>query len=281
MKKLTYLIIFLLFIGCQDFGNLNFIADLSKDLDEVSGIETTINSDFIWMINDSGNKPRLFGISKKGKIKKELKINAKNKDWEDLTSDENGNIYIGDFGNNLSKRKNLSILKINHKDLNNDKIDIERIEFKYPNQTKFPPKKKKMFFDAEAFFYFKNYFYVFTKSRVKNKFGKTSLYKIPAKKGSHVAELIGNFENCNEMNCWITAADISKDGKKVVLLSQNSVLLFTDFKDDRFLSGNVKKIELEHVSQKESICFKDKNTLFIADEYAHGNGGNLYELNIK
>ncbi|WP_240614604.1 hypothetical protein [Polaribacter filamentus] len=101
-----------------------------------------------------------------------------------------------------------------------------------------------------------------------------------AEEGKHTAKLIGEFENCNDIECWITSADISSDGKKVVLLSQKNVLVFTDFKGDNFLSGKVKKIELKYESQKEGICFKDGNTLLITDEKSHGEGGNLYELKI-
>lgn len=42
----------------------------------------------------------------------------------------------------------------------------------------------------------------------------------------------------------------------------------------------MKKINLTHRSQKESITFKDNNTLLISDEKAHGTGGNLYELKL-
>jgi hypothetical protein len=171
------------------------------------------------MLNDSGNKPKLFGVSKKGNIKREIKIKGKNHDWEDLTSDELGNIYIGDFGNNLNKRKNSVILNLDKKELQKKKAIVERIEFRYPNQTKFPPKKKQMYFDAEAFFYFKDSLYLFTKSRVKHNYGATSIYRVPAKKGKQIAELITEFKNCRDVACWITAADISDDGTKVVLLS--------------------------------------------------------------
>lgn len=280
MKKNISLFSFLLLISCQNFGQLSFLADLPKSLNEVSGVEFTHKTGYVWMVNDSGNKPNLYRISEKGIIKKEIYIKAKNRDWEDLTSDENGNIYIGDFGNNHNKRKSLRILKINHKYLNKNNAEVEEIKFKYENQYKFPPKKKDLFFDAEAFFYSNNHLYIFTKSRVKKEHGKTSLYKVPAIKGNHIAKLIGEFYNGNEHESWITSADISTDGKKVVLLSQKNVLIFTDFKDDNFLSGKVREIILQHHSQKEGISFKDNNTLLITDEKAHGKGGNLYQLKI-
>lgn len=281
MKKNVILIVsFVFFMSCQNFGQLTFVTDLPKTLKEVSGVETVKNSDHIWIINDGGNRSNLYKVSLKGKIKKQIYIESKNHDWEDLTSDEKGNLYIGDFGNNENKRKNLRILKVNKKRLKKKKTQVDKIAFEFENQSKFPPKDKQKFFDCEAFFYFQNHLYLFTKSRVHQKYGKTFLYKIPAKKGKHKAKLIGEFNNCHDMQCWITAADISTDGKKVALLSQKNVLVFSDFKEDMFFSGNVKKIELEHRTQKEGICFKDNNTLFITDEKAHGEGGNLYKLKI-
>ena len=110
MNKFLLTFLFLL-LNC-DTGNLKVLADLPKALNEVSGTEIISNSDLIWMLNDSGNKPLIYGLEKKGTIIRKLKIDAKNHDWEDLTSDKDGNLYIGDFGNNLSDRKNLTILKV-------------------------------------------------------------------------------------------------------------------------------------------------------------------------
>lgn len=280
MKKFIVFISFLTLLSCQNFGQLSFLCDLPKKLKEVSGTETIKKSDLIWMLNDSGNAPKLYGVSKKGKIKKEIYVKAKNHDWEDLTSDAEGNLYIGDFGNNANKRKNLVILKVDKKYLSKKNAEVEKIQFSYPNQYKFPPKKKDLYFDTESFFYFKNHLYIFTKSRVKNKYGKTFLYKVPAKKGKYVAEFLGAYENCKDLECWITSADISPNQKKVVLLSQKNVLIFSNFENDNFLSGKVQKIDFNHRSQKEGICFTNNQTLLITDEYAHGKGGNLYELKI-
>lgn len=281
MKKITLLFSLFLLISCQNFGQLKLITDLPKSLEEVSGTEIVPKSDLIWMINDSGNKPTLFGLNEDGKIIKEIYVKAKNHDWEDLTSDDNGNIYIGDFGNNLNKRKNLTIIIVEQNELDEKNAEVDKIEFEYPNQHKFPPKKKELYFDTESFFYFKNSFYILTKSRVKGKYGKTTLYKIPAKKGKYTAEIVDEFENCTNTGCWITSADISPDGKKVALLSQKNVLIFSNFKEDKFLSGDVLKIDLTDRSQKEGITFKDNNTLLITDEKAHGAGGNLYELKLN
>ena len=152
MKNIILLFVLLCW-NSQDTGKLKVIADLPKSLKEVSGTETIMGSKLIWMLNDGGNSSKLYGVSKKGNIKKTLKIEAKNNDWEDLTSDKEGNLYIGDFGNNDNRRKDLAILKVAHKDLmNSEDAPVERIQFYYPNQKKFPPKKSALFFDAESFF---------------------------------------------------------------------------------------------------------------------------------
>lgn len=275
MKKSFLYSCILLFVSCSNFGQLTLVSNLSKLLKEVSGNEMVFNSDLIWMHNDSGNKPELFGVTQQGEIEKIVKVNAKNHDWEDITSDEKGNLYIGDFGNNNQKRKNLRILKIANKDLfNSNAVEVEKIKFKYPKL------KNKVSLDVEAFFYYQDYFYLFTKSRKKKKSGRTLLFKIPNKVGKHVAELISEFKFCNSVDCRITGADISSGGKKVALVNHKSVFILTDFLKDDFFSGTVKEYELDHISQKEGVCFKDNTSLFISDEYSMYTKGNLYFFNL-
>ena len=88
-------------------------------------------------------------------IKKQVNIKAKNHDWEDLASDKSGNLYIGDFGNNENKRKNIVILKVMNDSLKSSGgIDVLEISFFYSEQKQFPPVKNKMHFDCEAFFHY-------------------------------------------------------------------------------------------------------------------------------
>ena len=275
MKKSGFYFLIFIIVSCSNFGQLALVSDLSNLLKEVSGNEMIFNSDLIWMHNDSGNKPELFGVNINGEIEKVVKVKAKNHDWEDITSDDKGNLYIGDFGNNNQKRKNLSILKIANQDLlNSNAVEVEKIKFEYPKL------KKKVSFDAEAFFYYQDNFYIFTKSRKKKKLGKTLLFKVPNKKGKHVAKLISEFEFCNAVDCRITGADISSDGKKVVLVNHKSIFVLSQFIKDNFFSGVTKEYPLEHTSQKEGVCFKNENTLFITDEYSMYTKGNLYSFKL-
>ena len=282
MRKILPL--FLLIFACQsDYGNLTYVTKLPKLLEEVSGIQYDSKRNAFWMLNDSGNKSSIYLVSEKGKILKEVKINSDNKDWEDITQDKEGNVYVGDFGNNKNKRKDLHILKINHQKLSNKgKQDVEKIAFYYPEQKKFPPKKKQMYYDTEAFFVWNNHFYIFTKSRVKGKYGKTFLYQVPNKPGNHKALLIDDFETHGEgWNCSITGADISSDGKKVALITHQALWVFSDFKNNKFLSADNKEYSFNYISQKESVSFKNNLSVFIADEESKLEGRNLYELSLK
>jgi hypothetical protein len=277
-----FLVFFVLFFNCKkDFGDLQLVTELHPKLKEVSGIALDVEENVFWMINDRGNASKIYKVSQKGELLKTLNIKGKNKDWEDLTFDEEKNLYVGDFGNNENDRVRLRILKIAHQDLGSKKkVSPKKISFYYPEQKKFPPKDKKKFYDAEAFFYFNKHFYIFTKSQVDKKYGNTNLYRIPARTGNHEAKFIATYKGCEQEDCAITAAAISKDYRKVALLSSGNILVFSNFKGDNFFSGKVSITKMKYSSQKEAICFKDKNTLFIADETAFGEGGNLYELTI-
>jgi len=279
VKKLIALF-YILLLAC-DTGDMKVIADLPRSLNEASGIEKTNHSDLLWMINDGGNKPILYGLDTLGIIKKQIKIDAKNRDWEDLATDENGNIYIGDFGNNDNDSKHLSILIISESDIDTAMtITPKRISFTYPEQKKFPPKKKKRHFDCEAFFHYNDSLYLFTKSRSPSDKGRTNLYQIPAKPGKYKAKYISSFSTCNDSGCWVTSADINDKKDQIVLLTEHSAFIFSNFKGNDFLNGDLKQIKFNHRSQKESIIFKNDSTLLITDEYLGVNGGNLYQFDI-
>ena len=57
-------------------------------------------SNGLWAVQDSGNESKLFNIDDKGGVIGEVNVGITNNDWEDLTCDAEGNLYIGDFGNN-------------------------------------------------------------------------------------------------------------------------------------------------------------------------------------
>lgn len=286
MKALSVLALFSVSLSCsQSQDNFSVICKLPKQLKEASACEISKASPLIWTIEDNHNHNILFGFNEKGELLKRITItNVENNDCEDLTSDDEGNIYIGDFGNNENDRQNLAIYKINASDLTKDEAQAESIiQFYYPEQTEFPPKKKERIFDVESFFFHNNKFYLFTKNRSSQFDGTTVLYEVDNDSSKKfAAKKIGSFVTCDQFNhCAVTSADISPNKDKVAILSSDKVWIFTNWKGNNFFSGTVEKIELNHHTQKEGLCFKDENTILMTDEGDKKHTGNLYQLKLK
>jgi hypothetical protein len=281
----TITTLFFLLISCKnDTDSLSTIFSLPNSLKEVSGIIYHPTTDLIWTLEDSGNKNEVYGLDSKGEIAKTIIIeDTDNIDWEDITKDREGNLYIGDFGNNDNVRQDLCIYKINKNSLHQENaVPAYKISFAYPEQKDFPPKKTEMMYDVEGFFEFKNNFYLFTKNRSKGFDGTAFLYKIPNVPGFHQAVLMGEFNTCGSYNhCAITAATISPDETKIAILTHDKIFLLENFKEDHFLDGTQTVLELNHFSQKEAVCFKNDDSLLIADERTKKVGGNVYEVSLS
>lgn len=285
MKK-HWIPIIALFAGAcqQDSTVLQEQYELPKKLKEVSGITFDTKAEMLWALADSGNPNKIYGLDKKGSIAKTCEItNATNTDWEDITQDKEGNIYIGDFGNNDNERKDLVIYKVDYSSLTDGEVNAAyEIAFYYPEQKEFPPSKTELLYDVEGFFEHQGYFYLFTKNRSKNFDGTALLYRVPNKAGTHAAVLLGSLKTCDNYNhCAITSATISPDGTKVALLTHDKLILLEGYSNGNFLNGTQTTLALGHFSQKESAVFIDNETILIADEKAGSDGGKLYKTSLK
>ena len=137
------------------------VSVLNDSIQETSGLNFFDGK--LYTFNDSGNPAELYEIDKNsGKILKVLKTNAENKDWEALTNDR-GNFYIGDFGNNAGTRKDLKIYKIpfQNNELQNDLM--KTISFYYPEQKDFTSKNISTDYDLESMIYLNEKIHIFTK----------------------------------------------------------------------------------------------------------------------
>lgn len=239
----------------------------------------------LWAINDGGDKPKLYQVNRDGNINKTITItNAKNIDWEDMTQDDFGHFFLGDFGNNENLRKWLTIYKIeNPIDIKGNTTQAEIIKFNYPEHKSFPPKAEDKEFDVEAFIYYKKHLYLFTKNRTVPFNGITSLYKIGDHAANFDAEKISTFKTCTiaEKLCWITSAALSPNRKKLALLDSQRIWLFENWQGDDFFSGDVYRIDLGIVTQKEAITFYNEDYIVFTDEEFHGIGRNAYVINLN
>ncbi|WP_299128122.1 hypothetical protein [uncultured Winogradskyella sp.] len=265
IKRLIFVL--LIAFSCQSTGQLKILGTINNSIKEASAAELTSQSDLIWTIQDSGNDSLLYGLNENGHSVKDIFItNASNIDWEDLTSDKYGNIYIGDFGNNNKKRKIFRILKIKHQDLTKPSVEAEIIAFTLP--------KNQDSKDFEAFFLLNKNFYILSKESK-----KFIVLKVPNTPGRHEAIIRSDY-NLNGKNNKITAADISTDGTTVVLLNNDKLWKLSNFDSDDFFSGDIKLLKFGHNSQKEGICFKSNTEVLITDERNGSKGGNIYKFSL-
>lgn len=262
------------------FGQKKQIGILSNELNEISGLEV-YNDTLLIAHNDGGHSPILYFIDKKGKIQHQVEVdNATNVDWEDITIDTKGYIYIADIGNNLNMRKDLCIYKINGKNLLTKKtIAAEKIQFSYAEQKAYPPEAKDLHFDAEGMAFSNDSLYIFTKCRTEPFDGKLYCYKIPAKAGVYVAQKAFEY-TVGKTGWWkdsVTGAEIK--GDTCYLLTYDRILVCTLSENKLILQ---KEIPLGFFSQKEAITVTSNGTIYLADEKQKlVGGGNLYIIKNK
>lgn len=283
MKNIFFPLLFFLF-SCFIKVNGQKLSDsasfsLPKFIHEGSGI-ISWKENFI-IHNDSGNEPELFVISKTGKLISHFIFpQLRNTDWEDICKDDQQNIYVGDFGNNLNKRKSLIIYKINFSD---SLLKSEEIKFSFTEQHAFPPAEKDKNFDVEACIWKNNFIYIFTKNNTKPYNGIVNCYKIPDQAGNYQAVLIDSF--CLGKNGYfshsVTAADYNEKTNQLLLMTYQHLFIFSGFSDDHFFSGQFAIFDFGMLTQKEGICFTGTHSFAVIDEKRMAIGGNLIYYSVE
>jgi hypothetical protein len=261
------------FIGKVDFEAARLDVEQSKkyyniervgtvSLLEISGL-TTFGDD-IFIITDSGGEAAIYTLDQSLNIKDTFYVkNTSNIDWETVTVDKQKNFFIGDVGNNISRRQDLRIYK-----LNQDIGKIDTISFSYKLQPGFPPKKKQRNYDSEAMFWYMDQLHLFSKN-----WGRKCVkhYVLPDEGGNY--ELVPREEL--KLNAMITGAAISEDGETVVLLAYGK-LYFFKMANGKIFTEPLMLIETTRFGQNEAITFLDDKTLLICNE-----AGKFYKVSFS
>ena len=267
---------FLVFLVCLKLTvaqTIENVVELPVEIDETSGLEY-FEGNFLTH-NDSGGKPILYLFSEAGELLENYLIpNAKNKDWEDLTRDEDL-FYISDTGNNNGSRKKLKILMVDPKK-NFDLVG--EIKINYKNQKNFE-KRKKHPYDVEAIAALPKSLVLFSKNRITF---TTELYFIPKKEGSYSLKP----KRSLPVNSLITGADYNDRLKLFVLVAYNK-------EGEQFIytlpNFNSKKLEeLQFIKHKipvdraqiEAIKIIDQDTFWVTSEAKGKNSPRLFKITI-
>ncbi len=254
---------------------------LSEELKEISGIQF-LNDTLLVAHNDGGNQPLLYFLNPiNGKIIKRVFIKGvKNTDWEDIALDGDF-LFIGDFGNNNNKRKNLSIIRVSWKDaLDHDTISSDFMTFEYSNQEAFPPEKKTMNFDAECLLFANDFLWIFTKNRTDPFDGISNVYRFQFQKNKHAIlkkEYAIKIGSKSWMFDSVTGGDFLNDC--FYLITYNRVLKYSLNKGKFNL---LKQYYYKEYNQKEAITVIKDDEIYVANEFQKLIGKQkIYRISLK
>lgn len=160
MRSLTLVFLLAALVACSQkkepekltsdlFQPAKKLAQLSnKELSEVSGVASSVNNaGLLWMLNDSGNGPKIFLVNDNLKIMLTCTLEGvKNRDWEDIAvgpgpEPNKSYVYVGDIGDNMAAHDFKNIYRFEEPVLSKDssEVSIERfdtITFKLSDEKK-------------------------------------------------------------------------------------------------------------------------------------------------
>jgi hypothetical protein len=235
-------------------------------LEETSGL--ILWDAYLWTHNDDSDT-RLYGLdTATAKIEKtSILWKVENKDWEEIAQDE-GYIYLGDFGNNGGNRTDLQILRIEKNSVISGKPIIDTIGFTYSDQHDIGAATfNQTEFDCEAFVVSSDSIYLFTKQWLT---AHTTVYVLPKVPGSYIAEKRFTFN----IEGLVTGATFLEDKHLLVLcgysgLSQPFLQLLYDYPEDHFFSGNIRRVNVSLLfHQIEGVATEDGLKYFLSNEYS-------------
>ena len=242
---------------------------IAPEIDECSGLERSRRYPGVfWVHNDSGDEARIFAIDAQANFICEVQVEgARNVDWEDIASDEAGQLYIGDCGNNRNRRRDLLVYVIDEPDpatAVKGKLRVpvkRRLPFRYAEQHLFPDSTL-LNFDCEAMYWRDGGVYLLTKHRSDL---LTALYRLdPNDTREQVLERLGDAE----VQSPVTAADLSADGSLLAVLSYQYIVLFErtpGSAGENDLAGPMRRVLIEG-RQCEALCFDGDRILFTNEQ---------------
>ena len=269
----------------DDFMTGAFARYTIDALDEASGLgPSQLNDGVYWTHNDSGDTPRLFATTVDGRLVGEFSVDgAQALDWETITTDGAGSLYVGDIGNNKNTRQDLTFYRVGEPRLPADGIPyrstlkVEHVyRFHYPEQRAFPDPTQ-LNFDSEASFWAthpttgQGTLYLLTKHRSDQ---RTLLYRFDELvNGKRVAlKRVGQYDlggDPKNFGGMATGAAITRDGRFLAVLSYHAIFIFErpDVGDD-YLSELRNRIDLNQgqTQQVEAIAWAGAHLVFTNEQ---------------
>jgi hypothetical protein len=223
-------------------------------VDEASGLaHSRINPDILYTHNDSGGEASVFALDTEGKLIAEIMIpKISNRDWEDIATaldPETGKayIYIGEIGDNAARYPSVTVYRIPEPTITGqDSLIISAAAQSYQIVYEDGPR------DAEALFVEPGSGDIYILSKREEQVG---IYQIPYPQTSseiNTATRLGEMEMG-----WVTAADISADGKYILVKNYPGIRRYKKGSRSvlQALSRKGKSMPYQLEPQGEAVCF--------------------------
>ncbi len=260
--------------GSCTYDPVNVFPDVSYDLDsEVRETSGLVSWDGTLYTHNDDNDRNFYSVDPNSgfsTLALDFSI-VPQVDWEELAQDLDY-FYLGDFGNNENgDRQDLRIYKVLKNSLFGGTIQVDTIEFSYPEQTDFSGTgPNNTDFDCESMVIGTDSIYLFTKEWVSQ---GTALYSLPKTGGQHQAQLLDHFN----VSGLITGASAQLDDRLIVLSGYNGqlepfFLCLYDFTGNDFLGANKRVLSYNaQFHQIEAISTTDGITYHVTNEsFAQG-----------
>jgi len=266
--RIFFVFLSLFFVNSSFAQRMKVLTRLAPELNESSGL--LVFSDSTWLtVNDSGNDAVIFEVNGTGSVVSATTFaNAQNFDWEELQFDQLGNIYIGDIGNNNQSRNGLTLYKFHRDQIGKSDVVVEKIDFYYPEQLRFPPKISERNFDAEAFLVQRDSIFIFTKDWSKPFNGISKIYYVPNKPGRHAATLLRTFQTNNISPYRDAITGVCWLGKDILILAYGAIYHIRDVHQLLHTTNFVqsKKYVFKKLKQFEAIATSADGKIYITTE---------------
>lgn len=226
-----------------------------------------------WTFNDHYDNCLYLIDSSNANILNTLCINGLiSEDMEEISQDS-FYLYFGDMGNNRGNRHDLRILRISKESILNQTFIIDTIAFSYEDQTDFTAQPQATDFDCEAFVVTDDSIYLFTKQWIST---QTTIYSLPKTPGTHIAQRRGT----HNVNGLITGATYMPEYQLIALCGYSYsrkvkvsslrpfIVLLYDYPDNRFFSGNKRRLNFKSTvkSQVEALATQNGLDYYITNE---------------